>query len=278
MLRTLKVSLMPALEGIEHTWHIKDNGSEDGTVQEARTWGPNVRVYEYPNNRQNFAEGMNYIFNQAAPEDNDVVMLLNNDVVLQDTGSIQAMLDCLDDRTCVVGARLMFTNEPKKLQHAGVYFPTHKGGMPWHFRAGETVDDHAKQNRYFQSVTGAVLMTRAGDYRNVWTQNKSGIGGMDEKYQWAFEDIDLCLAIRKATAKNVIYCGATNILHAESVTLLKNPVNRLFMSSNVKHFRSKWADKYIVDSESYEKDPNYGLQEKTSHENIVASTNNSTST
>ena len=81
-------------------------------------------------------------------------------------------------------------------------------------------------------------MTRAGDYRNVWTKNKSGIGGMDEKYQWAFEDIDLCLAIRKATDKKILYCGATNILHAESVTLHKNPVNKLFMSSNVNNFRS----------------------------------------
>ena len=124
-----------------------------------RSGSPNLGIerqcFRYPNNRQNFAEGMNYILNQTAAKDDDLVLLLNNDVVIQDTQSIRAMIDCMTPQVGVVGCRLMF-NDTNLIQHAGVYFPTHKGGMPWHFRAGEKLDDNARKNRYFQAVTGAV--------------------------------------------------------------------------------------------------------------------------
>lgn len=114
-LTKLKDSLMPAIEALKNfdvIWHIKDNASKDNTVEVASTWGENVKVYAYKDNLQNFAEGMNYLFDQAKPEDEDYILLLNNDVVFNDTTSLRNMINIMekDDSVGVVGARLLFNN------------------------------------------------------------------------------------------------------------------------------------------------------------------------
>ncbi|NJO18393.1 MAG: hypothetical protein HC877_22465 [Thioploca sp.] len=45
----------------------------------------------------------------------------------------------------------------------------------------------------------------------------------------------------------------------KSATLKKNAVNKLFMSHNVEKFKNKWAARYKIDLELYEKDPEYNL-------------------
>lgn len=256
MLATVNASIRPALEGLDWQWHIKDNGSVDGTIDEIRKWDGGVKPYAYPNNRQSFAEGMNYLFDQAKPADEDYILLLNNDVQFHDRDTIHNMIAAMTDDVGAVGARLVFTGT-NKLQHAGIVFHKHNQ-LPIHFRAGQESDAAAEQNRYFQAVTGAVVLTKAKYYRNVSTDNKSGICGMDEKYQWMYEDIDMCLAI-KNMGKKIVYCGKTKISHRESATLKENPVNKLFISPNIQRFRSRWHGKYECDHVVYESQSDFGL-------------------
>src|SRR5277367_6348823 len=105
----LKESMIPALEGIDYTWFIKDNASKDDTVEKASVWGDNVKVIKYKDNLQNFSQGMNYIFNVAAPKDNDLVLLLNNDITFGDTTSIKNMMTLLKGDVGAVGAKLLYT-------------------------------------------------------------------------------------------------------------------------------------------------------------------------
>src|SRR5271163_3385198 len=159
-------SLTPALGHISYTWLVRDHGSKDNTIETVRDWqkddqGGNIRLISYKDNRQNFAEGMNCLFADASPADNDYVMLLNNDVIFNDTVSINNMLTILrkDPTVGAVGARLLYTGT-NKLQHAGVVFDkTYK--TPMHFRTGQLTDADAEKNRLFQVVTGAVLITKA---------------------------------------------------------------------------------------------------------------------
>lgn len=256
-LTKLKESLMPCLEGIEYTWWIKDNASNDNTIAVASTWGDNVRVIPHKNNLQNFSQGMNLLFHQANPKDNDFVLLLNNDVIFGDTVSLSKMIDIMKDQTVgVVGAKLLYTNT-NKLQHAGVVFhPTAK--MPMHFRSNEVADENSDKDRVFQVVTGAVLLTKGSYYRKAFT-NANGIQGMDESYHWAFDDVDLCLSIGKNLKKKIIYCGKTNIFHEESASLKKNPANQLFMKHNKNYFLKKWADKCEIDLATYSTNNRYNL-------------------
>lgn len=254
-------SLMPALERIDYQWLIKDNASKDNTVETVKSWEGNIKIIPYKDNQQNFAAGMNYLFNQASPADNDTIMLLNNDVIFNDTTSIDNMLAILNKDTSVgvVGARLLYT-DTNKLQHAGVVFTNqYQHKAPIHFRAGQLTDTEAEKNRLFQVVTGAVLVTKADYYRNAFNQNKSGARGMDENYHWAFDDVDLCLSIGYNMNKKIVYCGNTNIFHEESASLKKNPANRLFLNHNFLYLSGKWQEICVVDKDIYTNDPRHNL-------------------
>jgi GT2 family glycosyltransferase len=259
-LTALKESLIPALNDIDYTWLIKDNASKDDTIAISSEWGDKVKVIPYKNNLQNFSAGVNHLFAEAAPTDNDLVMLLNNDVIFNDTKSIHNMMEIIkkDNSVGVVGARLLYTGTDK-LQHAGVVF-VDRTATPTHFRVGEKSDNNAEKNRQFQVVTGAVLITKAEYFKNAFT-NKSGSKGMDENYHWAFDDVDLCLSIRNNMDKKIVYCGKTNIFHEESASLKKNPANRLFMGHNVNYLKTKWKSRYSIDQGIYNKDPKCNLYE-----------------
>lgn len=261
-LTKLKESIIPALEGIDYTWIIKDNASNDDTVAVARTWGDKVKVIPYKDNLQNFSAGMNYCFNEASPTDKDHVLLLNNDVIFNDNSSIKNMMNVIDNDNSVgaVGCRLLFTGTDQ-LQHAGVTFES-RYKMPMHFRGKEKTDGNAEKDRQFQVVTGAVLLTKGEYFRNAFTANKSGIKGMDENYHWAFDDVDLCLSIKYNMDKKIVYCGRTNIFHEESASLKKIPTNKLFMGHNANYLKNKWNGRYIIDHEVYSRDPNHNLYKK----------------
>lgn len=252
--------------GESTTWYVRDNGSKDNTaawlenldrskglVLLDRGVMPKTKTLAMDHNRANFAQGVNSLVELANPADDDVLLLVNNDVEFPEPDSISKMLQLLNStpNSGVVGARLLYTGN-NKLQHAGVIFGPRYGNMPYHYRHQEESDAQAEKNRKFQAVTAAICMVRAGDFKKV--------GGMDEKFSWAFEDIDMCLAIGQL-GKQTLYCGGTKIYHQESATLKKNPQNKLFQNSNVKHFKEKWTGKYKLDHELYLKDPNHNVVE-----------------
>jgi GT2 family glycosyltransferase len=244
---------------LQFIWHIKDNGSKDGTVEEFKNINNDrINIIQYPHNKDNYSYGCNFLFKEANPKDDDTILLLNNDVLFTNDINLHNMIFYFDDHKDigVLGARLLFTNSTK-IQHGGVVFPNHR--LPVHFRLNEEKDDISKLNREFQALTGAVWLTRADIYKNIWTKNKSGQAGFDEQYQWSFEDVDACLAIKYNLNKKIVYYGNTDIYHEQSASLKKNPVNKLFIDHNVKHFLSKWDKKYIIDADIYKRDIKYNL-------------------
>jgi len=261
-LTKLKDSLLPALSNIEYNWIIKDNASTDNTAEIVASWRGNIKLIKHPNNLQNFSQGTNMCFNEAAPNDNDYVLLLNNDIIFNDKTSIEKMIRLMDKDSSigVVGARLLFTNT-NRLQHAGVVF-NHDNKAPVHFRLNEITDDAAEKNRLFQVVTGAVLLTKAEYYRKVHHNVKSGNDGMDEKYHWGFDDVDLCLAIHYNMEKKILYCGNTNIYHEDSSSLKKVPTNRLFLNHNLIYLREKWQHRYCLDQYMYEKNQKFNIYDR----------------
>ncbi len=260
--------------GEDFMWYVRDNGSKDDTADYLHTWGNeiDIELLQADHNRANFAQGVNSLWIRAHHEvqnrkdesgliikgrsigittmakmHNDFILLLNNDIVFGDDTSLSKMLKLMDDpEVAVVGARLLYTGT-NKLQHAGVIFGKRYGNMPYHYRHGEVSSKETESNRYFQAVTAACCLVRAKDFIQL-----------DEKFHWAFEDIDMCLSIAEM-GKKIAYCGETKIYHEESATLKKNPVNKMFMQPNVKRFKDKWEGKYKIDHEKYLTDPKYRL-------------------
>jgi len=262
MLDRLKPGLLLNLKetGHDFQWCIKSNGCTDGTVEKVKNWNdPNIKVFEYPDNKMNFAEGCNYLFNQTNPDPDDFVLFLNNDVMMEDGRSLNRMvsLSHMDD-VGAVGARLSYPGcNPESIQFCGTVFESLRN-LPKHLKAGSPVDDHARQNREFQVLTGACLLTKARILMEIGKLRGTG-QAWDNKFIWCYDDVDLTLQISKNLKLKCIMCGQTNMTHGESVTLKQNPVNRLFLHQNIKYFYSIWSGRYEIDEDLYLKIKNYGL-------------------
>jgi|ERR1700722_17180284 len=259
-LEKLAPSLISSLQGLNWNWYIKDNASTDNSIQYLQSLNnANINIIQYKDNKQNFSEGCNYLFNLASANDEDYIMLLNNDVIFNDTISIKNMISIIqnDQSVGMVGARLLYTNT-NKIQHKGVVF-VKNWNTPDHFQTGKINDINDEKNRCFQAITGAVCITKAKYYRNVCTTNKSGINGLDEKLIWCFDDSDACLAIHYNMNKKIVYCGSTNIFHEESASLKKNPMNKLMLNHNLSYFLNKWRGRYKIDANDYANNPNHML-------------------
>jgi GT2 family glycosyltransferase len=240
-------SLIPAVETFNYKWWIKDNSSKDGSVEYLKSiQNDNIDVLYCSHNTDSFSSGMNILFERANPADDDLILLLNNDLWFNDTKSIIEMNKLLTDDVGVVGARILYPNS-NSLQHAGVYFSSKYGYLPYHYRHKEIDDKDSQKTREFQAVTGALALIRAGDYRKVCTTNKSGRVGLDEGYFWSFEDIDMALAVKYNMHKKIMYCGKTNVFHEESASLKKNPMNKLMVNTNCSLFTKKWEGIYKHD-------------------------------
>lgn len=262
--------------GLPWIWYIRDNGSKDKTAEEikynwAGKWN-DVLVLHKNHNRDNFAQGMNSLAKMSIDPihiknwtysdktkgyhieqtDNDYYLLLNNDIIFNDANSLKNMLNLYkkDNDISIVGAQLCYPDSDL-LQHAGVIFSERYGRMSYHYRPNEKVDDDSKKNRYFQAVTAAVCFIKCSDFHKI--------GGMNEKFIWSFEDIDLNLRIKYNLGKKIAYCGETNISHIESASLKINNVNKLFLQQNVSLFKQQWFGKYEIDHDKYLNNPNHNV-------------------
>ena len=233
-------------------WYIRDNGSKDGTEDILNCWKYRsdyrlkTTVFNVGHNRHNFSQGVNYLFDKANPKDDDIILLLNNDIIFNDDDSLLKMYNLMTDDVGIVGTRLVYPGT-NKLQHAGIIFSQRYNSMPFHFRPNEESDINSEKNRYFQAVTGACCFVNVADFKKV--------GGLCEDLNWAFEDVMLNLKIGQT--KKIIYCGETEISHHESLTLKKNPVNKLFLNQNVDTYRKLSQGLYHLDYDLYLNNSHY---------------------
>jgi GT2 family glycosyltransferase len=186
---------------------------------------------------------MNILFDRIKPDDNDLILLLNNDLWFGDNSSIDNMISLFKSDVGIVGSRILYPNS-NLLQHAGIYFSKKYNYIPYNFRHGEKDDDKSRSNNEAEAVTAACMLTKAEYFRKVCTTNISGLNGFSEKYFWCFEDVDFNLSVKYNLNKKIMYCGKTKIFHEESASLKKNPVNKIMWNHNLKTFKNKWDGKF----------------------------------
>ena len=139
----------------------------------------------------------------------DYLLFLNNDTEIVNADCIEEMLgQCQRKEVGAVGARLYY--EDGTIQHAGVIVGL--GGVAGHAFVGYEHDDPGYCGRImltqdYSAVTAACMMVD----RRVFEE----AGGFDEQYAVAFNDVDLCLAIRKA-GYLIVYDPYAELKHYES--------------------------------------------------------------
>lgn len=241
-------------------WFIRDNNSNDNTEETIKSWNNElfVRYFKIGHNKDNYSKCNNYLINKVKEQekvdiDNDYYLFLNNDITIENENSIKYMLDIMErDRDVgIVGAKLYYPGMDKLIQHFGVAMSPKHGNMPWHVYARERDGGLTKIDKLFQAVTGAFLLMRCRCYEELKD------GKMNEGYNWAFDDVDMCLQVNKHQKKKIVCCSRTNIIHYESATLETHPVNKMFMSGNVNLFKKNWYGKYDLDYYDYLKNPTF---------------------
>ena len=165
----------------------------------------------------------------------DYIMLLNNDVELITPDIFQSMLGfCMRPEVGIVGAKLLYNDHT--VQHAGVLVGA--GGLADHVFKGIHEDDPGYMGRAISSqdvsaVTAACLLVKRSVYEEV--------GGLEEEFQVAFNDVDFCLKVRKA-GYLIVYDADIKLFHYESKSRgMEDTTDRFIRFGNeMMLLNSKW--------------------------------------
>ena len=165
----------------------------------------------------------------------DYIMMLNNDVELITPDIFQSMLGfCMRPEVGIVGAKLLYNDHT--VQHAGVLVGA--GGLADHVFKGIHEDDPGYMGRAISSqdvsaVTAACLLVKRSVYEEV--------GGLEEEFQVAFNDVDFCLKVRKA-GYLIVYDADVKLFHYESKSRgMEDTTDRFIRFGNeMMLLNSKW--------------------------------------
>ena len=170
----------------------------------------------------------------------EYVLLLNDDTEAIELEWVSAMLEHAQrPEVGAVGAKLLFPND--RVQHAGVIVGIQ--GKAAHAFWGFPHDhpgywDFARVVRNYSAVTGACLMIRKSLFEEV--------GGFDEAFAIAYNDIDLCLRLRER-GYLVVYTPYAVLYHHQSAS--RGPYNPKKDRKPEALLRSRWGK--VLDNDPY---------------------------
>ncbi len=230
---------------------IVENGSIEASTfkyyKELRNRG-NIRIIEWKR-PFNYSAINNFAVRYAKGE---IILFLNNDTEVISQDWLERMLEHILRREVgVVGAKLYYGDDT--IQHAGVVIGL--GGGAGHSHRYARKNSFGYMNRLkvihnLSAVAGACLMTR----RSVFEQ----VGGFDESLAFDYNDIDLCLRMRKK-GYLVIWTPYAELYHFESKTRgfedIRGKGSRL--RREIKYFRGKW--KHVLGKGDPYYNPNLNL-------------------
>ena len=203
----------------------------------------NVRVVTWNGTEFNFSAINNFGVKYAKGE---YILLLNNDTEMIEPDSLRELAsNCMRDEVGIVGAKLLYDDD--SIQHAGVVigFSGYAGHVftgimskyeyGYMMRAAITCD--------YSAVTAACLMTK----KSIWKQ----VGGLDESFKVACNDIDYCLKVRDLN-QLVVYDAFSVWHHYESKSrgYEDNQEKKARYEDEVARWQKKWG-KYLPNNDPY---------------------------
>jgi hypothetical protein len=153
-----------------------------------------------------FAAGNNVGIRYAlARGDADYVWLLNNDTVV-DPGALAVMVERAesDPDVGMVGAKLLYYDEPATVQAIAGGMLTRWQGLAMHVGAGTADDDSWKEPLEVDCILGACLLARSAVVREI--------GLLDEIYFMYSEELDWCWRARTNGWK-LVYAPGSVVWH-----------------------------------------------------------------
>ena len=178
-----------------------------------------------------------YLINEGVKNsDGEYLLLLNNDTEVITRGFIEELL-MYAQRSDVGASGCKLYYGDYSIQHAGIVL-----GLGAHRTAGHTHYRLSKDNLGYMgrlcyaqnvsAVTGACLMVSKKDFLRV--------GGFDESFKVALNDVDFCLKLRREGLLNV-FTPFAELFHYESVS----------RGSDVEEAEKKKAERYNKEAEQF---------------------------
>ena len=219
-----------------HEIIIAENGSTDEETlayySELKA-EPHVRIVEWEK-PFNYASVNNFAATHAKGE---LLLFLNNDIEAITPDWLEAMVkQAIQPGVGAVGAKLYYADDT--IQHAGIILGM--GGIAGHSHLNFPRDasgymQRLKITQNCAAVTGACLMVPRAVFEKV--------GGFDEGFVLAFNDVDLCVQIM-TQGYRVVWTPESELYHLESKTrgYEDTPEKQERFRREIELFRSKWAD------------------------------------
>ncbi|MBW3097514.1 glycosyltransferase family 2 protein [Pseudohoeflea coraliihabitans] len=228
-LRLLHVALAEA--GIsDHRIVVVDNATPHPFASDR--FGPQVEIlrFDVP---QSFSHACNAGVRRGAAQGCRHVFLLNNDVLLHPRAIAEMLAAKQAAKAAVSGARLVFPDDT--IQHCGVRI----GGprpIPYHEHIHTPTPLVSRRLRTYQAVTGAAMIIDHALYDEL--------GGLDECYPFAYEDVDFCLRARQK-GHRITCAQAVDSVHFASMT----PGRFRHEDESRAIFEARWAGRCTSDTE-----------------------------
>ncbi len=212
---------------------LVDNASTDGTGDYLSALGGDIKVIR---NRENlgFAKACNQ---GAAAASGKYLLFLNNDTIPL-KGWIEPLVAELegDPAIAMVGSKLLY--DSGTVQHAGVVY-ARESRSPYHpYRFASSDAHYVNRRKEINAVTAACALIRRETFREL--------RGFCEEYRNGYEDLDLCVRIRRAGGK-IVYQPRSVLFHLES----QSPGRMEHDSANRRLFFEKWKGVLLTDEDAY---------------------------
>lgn len=175
----------------------------------------------------------------------EYILLLNNDVEIINGSCLEEMLMFAQRKDVgAVGAKLYYSDDT--VQHAGVILGLGGTAGHAHKHFGRSHPGYAARASIAQNLTActaACLMMR----RDVFDE----VGGLDESFEVAFNDVDLCMKIREK-GYLIVFTPYAELYHYESKSRGNDdtPEKLERFHGEVRRFEMKWQ-KQLDDGDPY---------------------------
>lgn len=214
---------------------VENNSTEKETFEyykSAQSKYKNLKVITWKSGF-NYSAINNFAVNQA---NGDYILLLNNDIEVITPDWLEQMIMFAQRQDVgAVGAKLYYDDDT--IQHAGVIVGL--GGVAGHahkYFARENPGYMARASiaQNLSACTAACLMIRKDVYDEV--------GGLEEGYAIAFNDIDFCMKIR-AAGYLIVFTPFAEFYHYESKSRgdEDTPEKRARFNGEVFRFQERWG-------------------------------------
>ncbi len=199
----------------------------------------------------NFSAINNFAAGYASGE---YFLLLNNDIEVISPSWLEEMLGyCQRPDVGIVGAKLYYPDDT--IQHAGVVIGM--GGIAGHILCRANGNEAGYNGRLvtvqdMSAVTAACMMVKKEVFQAV--------GGLDETYRVAFNDIDFCMKVR-AMGKLIVFTPFAELYHYESKSrgMEDTPEKQMRFAGEIRRFQKKWQKELDQGDPYY--NPNLSLEE-----------------